>query len=307
MQQTTNLRARLRGAIVPLVTPVTASGQPDDAGLDRLVDAMLAGGVDGVFVLGTTGEGPSVPRAARLQIVQRTVARVAGRTLVYAGIGDTCLADSLEAGRRYLEAGVDVLVAQAPVYYPLTPPELLAYFQSLLDRLPGPLVIYNIPATTRVSLPLDVLAELQGHPRLVGLKDSEPDPQRHAELLRRYGGAGDFAFFVGVGKLMGEGLRRGAHGIVPSAGNLIPEVCAQACACAARRNWAELEQHCERMNQVAELYQKGRTLGQSLAALKAAVSLRGLIQPHVLPPLRPLPAAEQDALRLEMRRLGLLR
>lgn len=300
------MQSKLRGAVVPIVTPVTASGEPDEAGLVKLIDSMLAGGVEGVFVLGTTGEGPSVPRGARLRIVEHTVARVGGRTLVYAGIGDTCLADTVEAGNQYLRAGVDVLVAQPPVYFPLQPAELLAYFKALLDRLAGPLVIYNIPPTTRVSIPLEVVAQLQGHPRLVGLKDSENDPKRHDELLRRFGGSPDFAFFVGVGALMAEGLRRGAHGIVPSVGNLIPDTCAQACASAARGDGAALERHSQRMNAVAELYQKGRTLGQSLAALKAALSLRGLIEPHMLPPLVALTAPEGDALRADMMRLDLL-
>jgi dihydrodipicolinate synthase/N-acetylneuraminate lyase len=306
MRGTRDLRARVRGAVVPLVTPVAASGEPDEGGLDRLVEAMLSGRVEGVFVLGTTGEGPSVPRGRRLRIVKRTVARVGGRALVYAGIGDTCLADSVEAGNQYLRAGADVLVAQAPVYFALQPLELVAYFKTLLDHLHGPLVLYNRPATTRVSLPLEVVAQLQGHPNLVGLKDSENDPKRHDELLRRFGGSSDFAFFVGVGALMAGGLRRGAHGIVPSAGNLIPDVCVQACASAARGDWAELERHGQRMSEVAELYQRGRTLGQSLAALKAALSLHGLIEPHVLPPLLPLGQPEIQEIRSRMVQLGLL-
>ena len=103
------------------------------------------------------------------------------------------------------------------------------------------MVIYNIPATTHVSIPLDVIGELVGHPRLVGLKDSENDPKRHEELLRRFGGRSDFSIFIGVGALMAQGLKSGADGIVPSVGNLIPEVCQQQVAAARRQDWAAVD------------------------------------------------------------------
>jgi len=291
---------------VPLVTPVTAEGDVDDAALDRLIDFQLAGGVEGIFVLGTTGEGLSVPRASRLRTVERTVARVGKRSLVYAGIGDTCLADSLQAGNQYLRAGVDAVVAQPPVYFPLQPHELLAYFKALLAGIEGPLIIYNIPQTTRVSVPLDVMGELLGHPNLIGFKDSENDEPRHQELIRRFGSAPGFAVFVGVGALMAKGLRLGAQGIVPSVGNLVPEACHQLCASIARGDAAEAERQAGRMDAVATLYQKGRTLGQSLAALKAALHLKGLCPPHMLPPLLPVSETELETLRAEMQQLKLL-
>lgn len=300
-----NTSTKFRGAVVPLVTPVTAAGELDEPSLDRLIDFQLAGGVEGIFVLGTTGEGPSVPRAARLRMVERTVARVQKRALVYAGIGDSCLADSVHAGREYFNAGVDVVVAQPPVYFPLQPHELLAYFKSLLDQMPGPVIIYNIPATTRVSIPLEIVAQLKGHSLLAGMKDSENDPRRQEELIKRFGGDPAFAVFVGVGAFMAPGLKLGADGIVPSAGNLIPDVCHELCASAARGDWTEVERHGARMLAVAVLYQKDRTLGQSLAALKAALHVKGIIGPHMLPPLLPVSATELPTIQAAMRTLGL--
>jgi len=294
------------GAVVPLVTPVTAAGDVDEAGFERLTDLQLAEGVAGVFVLGTTGEGPSVARAARLRIVERAVARVGRRALVYAGIGDTCLADSVQAGNDYLRAGADAVVALPPVYFPLQPQELLAYFQALLTAIAGPVILYNIPQTARVSIPLEVLEQLLGHPRLVGFKDSENDEKRHQELLRRFGGRDDFSIFIGVGALMSKGLTLGAQGIVPSVGNLIPGACQQLCDTIARGDGAEAERLGKRLASVAALYQTNRTLGQSLAALKAALHLKGICGPHMLPPLRSVSEAELATLRQEMGQLQLL-
>jgi len=294
------------GVIVPMVTPVTASGEIDEPAVDRLIDHLLAGRVTCLFVLGTTGEGPSVPRSVRPRFVQRTVVRVRGRTQVYAGIGDTCLADSLANASEYFKAGVNAVVAQPPVYFPIQPPEILAYFQHLLDRVAGPVIIYNIPSTTRVSIPLDVVGQLLGHPRLVGIKDSENDPRRLEELLKRFGKTPNFAISIGVGGFMAEGLKLGAQGIVPSAGNLIPEVCQQLYESITRSDLAGAERHAERMRAVAAVYQRDRTLGQSLAALKAALYHRGICGPDMLPPLVRLDEAGQAAVRAEMQQLGMV-
>jgi 4-hydroxy-tetrahydrodipicolinate synthase len=184
--------------------------------------------------------------------------------------------------------------------------DLLPWFQSLLARLEGPLILYNMPTTTKVSIPLDVVEELVGHPRLAGIKDSENSPNRLDELLRRFGAREQFSIFVGVGALMARGLKSGAEGIVPSVGNLIPRTCHNLCASAGRGRWPEAEQHAARMNSVARLYQNGRTLGQSLAALKAALACRGLCGPDVLPPLRPLSQTELESIRSRMAQLDLL-
>jgi dihydrodipicolinate synthase/N-acetylneuraminate lyase len=297
---------QLHGAVVPLVTPVTATGDLDEPALERLIDSQLAGHVEGIFVLGTTGEGPSVPRSFRRRMVECAVARAKGRTSVYAGIGDTCLPDSIAAANDFFQAGADAVVAHPPVYFPLQPQELTGWFRTLLDAADGPVIIYNIPSTTRVSIPLEVVASLVGHPRLAGIKDSENDAKRHEALLRQFGDQADFSIFIGVGVLMLQGLKLGADGIVPSAGNLVPDVCHRLCESARCGDWAASESLAERMNAVATLYQKGRTLGPSLAALKAALHLRGICSPHVLPPLLPLTPAELEALRTEMDRLRLL-
>ena len=286
-----------------MVTPVTARGQLDEPAVDRLVGFLLAGGVDGVFVLGTTGEGVSVPRAFRRRLVECAVQRAKGRARIYAGIGDLYPHDAA-AGNEYLEAGADVIVARPPIGF--APEKLLPWFQSLLAELQGPLMMYNMPSTTNVSIPLEMVEQLAAQSKLVGIKDSENNPKRLDELLRRFSGRAGFAVFVGVGRLMARGLKLGAKGIVPSVGNLVPDICARLCACARDGQWPEAELHAGRMNEVAALYQQGRTLSQSLAALKGAMSWRGLCEPHVLPPLLPLSAAELETIRGSMKQLKLL-
>jgi 4-hydroxy-tetrahydrodipicolinate synthase len=266
---------------------------------------LVAGGVEGVFVLGTTGEGANVPEQFRHQLVRRAAKKVKGRCLIYAGLGDL-RRENFGGANEFFRSGADAVVAHPPISEKIPAEKLHEWYQSLLDRLEGPLLVYNIPSTTGVSIPLDAVEKLIGHPKLAGLKDSENNPARHEELLKRFGGKKDFSIFIGVGALMEKGLRLGADGVVPSVGNLIPKICRDLCASARRGDWPEVENNFSRMNEVAALYQKGRTLNESLAVLKAALHCRGLCTPEVLPPLRRLSEPEVKILRDEMSRLHLL-
>ena len=296
---------KYHGAVVPLVTPFAGGGTLDEAALARLVDLQVAGGVAGIFVLGTTGEGAHVPRESRRRLVEQTVKFVNKRALVFAGLGDIRLADLAEAN-EFFHAGANAVVAHPPVSEKVPAEKLGEWYKSLLDGLEGPMLLYNMPMTTGVSIPLDAVGQLLGHPKLAGIKDSENNPKRHEELLQRFGGRKDFSVFIGVGALMQKGLRLGADGIVPSVGNLIPEVCRQLCAAAEKSDWTEVENLSVRMNAVAALYQKGRNLNESLSALKAAMHLRGLCAPQVLPPLRKVSEAELEKIRRQMGELHLL-
>ncbi len=300
-----NPSQKLSGVVVPLVTPVTPGGQIDFLALDRLLEAQIAGGVEGVLILGTTGEGPCVPQALRRPLIERAVATARKRIRIYANVAENSLADAIAATADFFQAGAEVVVALAPFYYPSRPVELTAWFRALLDAARGPVVLYNIPITTHVSIPLDVIGELVGHPRLAGLKDSENDAKRHEELLQRFGGRKDFSIFIGVGALMAQGLKSGADGIVPSVGNLIPKDCQQQVDAAHRNDWEAVEASTRRQLEVAGVYQKGRTLAQSLAALKGLLHHRGLCSPHVFPPLLPMSEAELEALGSDLAKLNL--
>ncbi len=308
-RQPTDLKMRngskYHGAVVPLVTPFASAGTLDEAALARLVDLQVGGGVAGIFVLGTTGEGAHVPRELRRRLVSQTVTLVKKRAVVFAGLGDIQSADLSEAN-EFFHAGADAVVAHPPVSDKVPPADLGKWYQSLLDRLEGPMLLYNMPMTTGVSIPLNAVDQLLGHPKLAGIKDSENNPKRHEELLQRFSGQKNFSVFIGVGALMQKGLQQGADGIVPSVGNLIPDVCRKVCAAAEKSDWAEVENLSSRMNAVAALYQKGRNLNESLSALKAAMHLRGLCAAQVLPPLRNVSETELEKIRRQMTELHLL-
>lgn len=280
-----------------MVTPATPEGDLDGLSAQRVTEHLIAGGVHGVFVLGTNGEGASASRELGRRLVKATAEQARGRAAVLAGVSSNCLADAVNAAHDYFEAGADAVVAHPPYYFPPGPEELLGFYRALADRIPGPLVIYNIPPTTHVSIPLDVLEALSAHPRIVGVKDSEDDAERIRALLARLGGREDFTCLVGAANQAAHGMALGADGFVPGNGNLVPAACRALYEAAIRGDGAGAEQYQQRIDEVAGLYHRGRALREALAALKAALGVDGLCGPDMLPPLRALEPAAQQAVR----------
>jgi len=288
-----------------MVTPVTADGGLDELAVVRIVEFLVAGGVHGVFVLGTTGEAPSVPAMIRQRLVQLVVQVAGKRVKVYAGISDNSLTDSVDAGNQYLKLGVDALVAHVPSYFAVHPEDSLIYFNELSDRLHGDLILYNMPMTTKVSIPIDVCKETSRKRGVIGIKDSENNADRMTELLRELGGRESYSVFVGTGPLMAKGLLEGADGIVPSAGNLVPRLCREMYDCATNGGRDKVDALHQQFMKISGVYQKGRSLPQSLSSLKGAMTWLGLCGPDVFPPLKPTTAAQRLTLRAELAELGL--
>ena len=292
---------RYSGVIVPMATPFTESGRIDRATVERIANYLVEGGCH-PFVLGTTGEGASIQERDRAELVQWTVEAVAGRAMVYAGISTNVLEDAAEMARHYLELGADAVVAHPPSYYPITGDDMLRYFELLADRTGGPLVIYNIPVTTNLSIPLDVVEALSHHPNVVGLKDSEGNLNRLEEAVSRWSRREDFAHLTGWAAQSAYGLRLGSDGIVPSAGNVVPKWYRALYDAAAAGDHATSYAIQKATDELSTLYVDHPTLGQSLAALKAMMAARGLCEPHMLPPLFRLLPRDEEAVRRRMAR-----
>lgn len=273
------------GVIVPMITPFTATGDVDAGAVARLGDSLVAGGMDGLFLLGTTGEAASMTARQKRVLVAAAVRAVRGRMGIYAGISSNVQAEALQAAHDYAQLGVDALFVLPPNFYPIPEAALEEWFRQLLDRVPLDLLLYNIPQTTHVSIPMAVVERLAGHPRLLGMKDSEPNIERlHAALAiaKRHTG---FHVLAGTNKLFVDGLARGAHGIIPAAANLEPGVHRDLYQAVRAGQQEEVLRLTAAMNEVLARY-NGPTLGETLAKLKALMAEKGLCEPHVLPPLR---------------------
>lgn len=298
-----SLYPRHQGVIVPLVTPLTAAGDFDAAAAERLVDHLASNGC-GMLVLGTTGEVASLPTSLRRRYVELAAKVAAKRTPVFACVASNCLDDSIEAANAYLASGADAAVGILPNYFKLEAAEMLAYFERLADGVRGPLMVYNMPATTGMSLPFDVIEKLSTRANITGLKDSEGTEGRREETAKRFGGRPDFSLFMGIAAHSVAALRLGFDGLVPSSGNLYPERWSALYTAARLGDWANAERLQVQLDALNPIFQRNRTLGQSLAALKAALALRQLCGPDMMPPLQALAPVEQEAVRAEVARLG---
>lgn len=294
------------GIVVPMITPITDDGELDVPGVRRVIDYMIEGGVDGIFVLGTTGESMSVPYTMRSQLVSLLVDCAGGRAKTYAGISGNILAQTVSAAEEFFDVGVDAVVAHTPFYYPLTESEILAYFTMLAYRISGPLMLYNMPSTTGISIPLNVVEQLSDIENIVGLKDSERDIERQQAAVKLANERDGFSFFTGVASYSALALQWGADGAVPSSGNLVPELCSSVYRRSLEKDWVGANDAQAKMDVVAATYQAGRNLGQSLAGLKCAMNSRKICGTAMLPPLTAMNAAEQAQIQQALAELEVI-
>jgi 4-hydroxy-tetrahydrodipicolinate synthase len=277
-------KKRYRGTVVPVITPLNADHSLDVAAVERLFLLFRQHGVQ-PFILGTTGEAPSLPLAVKQEYI-RAASRVkqAGDVL-YAGISSNCLSDAAAAAHYAFGEGVDVVVATLPSYYALTETQMLRYFEQLADQVRGPLIIYNIPATTHHSIPLALIDQLSHHPNIVGTKDSERSEDRLKASLQLWSDRPDFSHFLGWAAKSGFALLHGGDGLVPSTANFAPAVYSDMEKAAQRGDSGKVDELQRLSDELGNSYQAGKTLGESLAALKTIMQKEGLCQEHMMPPL----------------------
>ncbi len=290
---------RYHGVVVPMVTPFGEDGDVDLAAAEKITEHIIKGGAS-VFILGTTGEAASIGLQAKTRLVKTVVKQNAGRTKVYAGIADNCLSNSIDMSRQFASLGMDVAVAHVPNYYPLSEDDITAYFEQLADKSDLPLMLYNIPITTGMSIPVPAIDRLSGHPNIVGLKDSENNLERLQDATTRWKDRQDFVYMMGCSVLCDAALSLGADGIVPGAGNVVPSLffALYEASVQGRDQDAKRLQACA--NQISGMFQNGRILSQSLPVLKAIMYLLGFCDVHVLPPFGRVTPQEIEALKLQM-------
>ncbi|MDE6653009.1 MAG: dihydrodipicolinate synthase family protein [Muribaculaceae bacterium] len=290
---------KYRGVVVPMVTPVTENGDLDVAAVSRIIDFFADNHV-APLLMGTTGEGNSVSASDGLLMVETAVKTARGRILIYAGLTGNCFSEQLIQAEAYTKAGADVIVSTLPSYYALTEEQMYNYYKNLADIITGPLMLYNILATTHMSIPVEVIRRLADHPNIVGLKDSERDIERMKQCVDISRDREDFAYFCGWAAQSAYSLSMGGDGIVPSTGNYIPEAFNQLYEAAVSGDMAEAERLQAETNETAKIYQAGRTLGQSLCALKVMMQTKGLCEPWMLMPLTRLPQEEENLIKSQL-------
>lgn len=278
---------KYHGVVVPMVTPVTKEGDIDVKAVERIIDNFAKYNVS-ALLMGTTGEGNSVAVEQGVKMIEAAAKAAAGRITIYAGLAGNCVSEQMEAAKKFVAAGADVIAATLPCYYALTPEQMMKYYTDLADALTIPLMLYNITITTHMSIPVDVIEKLSHHPNIVGLKDSEDNQERMEEILRLVADRDDFAYFCGCAANSAKALSLDADGIVPSVGNYLPKMYADLFDAGVKGDTATAEDLQQKTIEIGKINTAGLTLGQSLAGLKVIMKMVGLCDTFMLPPLTEL-------------------
>ncbi len=292
---------RLAGAYVALVTPLTRRGELNSEALAGLLEHVIAGGVDGVSVLGSTGECASLPPRLRLEAVRETVRLCRRRVLVAAGIADSSADATIEQIDSLAELGVDLVLVTPPFYYPPTQEEVVAFYEGVAARTPIPIVLYNIPHFTKVRIEPAVVARLARDNRIVGIKDSSRDFDYQQALLQQRNPSNDFAILTGTDTQLVAALTSGADGTWAASPNVAPDLDVQILAAWAARDW---ERATRLQSKVVKLVSACRR-GTFPAGWKAALELIGIPAGPPAFPTLPLLPEQVDTLRRQLDALAL--
>lgn len=285
----------LEGIIPPLVTPLLSSDELDLAGLERLVKHLIQGGVHGLFLLGTTGEGPSLSNRLQRQIVQAAVEMAAGRVPVLVAITSPSLREAIELAEVSAVSGAQAVVSSTPYYFDISQSELLRYMHELVDTISLPLVLYNIPQRTHVKFEIETVRELSDVPSIIGMKDSSGDWEYLVQLLEATKKRPDFSVLIGQEPILQKALEAGAHGAVSGSANVFPNVFAEFFEAFKRGEHARVDEQFASMVQVYELFYSGyRSSADGVAPLKYVLDQMGICQQTMATPMVSFTAAQQE-------------
>lgn len=297
----------LRGIIPPMVTPLEDRDALDVPGLERLVEHILAGGVRGLFILGTMGEAPSLSHRLRHELVGRVCDQVKGRVPVLVGIIDTSFVESLSLAQKAAEAGAEALVLPAPHYYPAGQPELLEFLRHFVPQLPLPVFLYNLPNRPKPMFdPETVQAAASEMPGIVGLKDSSTNMTYFRHLQYLMADRPDFALLMGPEMLLAETVLMGGHGGICGGANLVPRLYVDLYEAAHAGDMPRVQMLHRTVVQLSRtIYRVGRYESSFLKGLKCALSCLGICSDFLAEPLHRFRGPEREIVQNYIEELGI--
>lgn len=289
-----------------MITPLAGPDEMDVSGLERLVEHILAGGVQGLFILGTSGEGPGLSYRLRRELIQRVCAQVRQRVPVLVGITDTSFVETMALADFAGASGAHAVVTAGPFYLPTAQPELQHYVERLGRELPLPLFIYNMPQLTKVHFEPETLRRLTHLEKIVGLKDSSGDLNYFDQLLALKRERPDWSVLVGPEHLLLETMRRGGDGGVNGGANFYPRLFVDLYQAVQTGDQARAEVLQQRLLQLGKVYSVGRHASAVVKGMKCACSLLGLCSDRMAEPFESFLEPERQQVQDILQSLELL-
>ncbi len=284
-----------------MATPLLKRERLDHAGCDRLLDRMLSAGVSGVFILGTTGEAPSLSYRLRGELIDHVCAAVRGRVPVLVGVTDTSAAETVLLAERAANAGAAAVVLAPPFYFGLTQPELLGYFERVVPALPLPVYLYNIPSLTRTEIAPSTVRAAAAIEQIAGFKDSSGDLQYFQRVVEAVADRPDFAVFCGPEELLADAMKLGARGGVTGGANLFPQLYVEMYRAVRRKDTKRIEQLQNIIDTISRgIYRRTEAPSSYLRGMKCALSALGLCRNVLAEPYQPFDGPDAAAIAEEV-------
>jgi 4-hydroxy-tetrahydrodipicolinate synthase len=217
----------LAGSLVAIVTPMTNAGDLDLPRFKSLIEWHIDSGTQGIVVVGTTGESPTVTMAEHERLIASAVEFSAGRIPIIAGTGANSTHEAIHLAKSAKASGADYQLSVVPYYNKPTQEGLFQHFRAIAEATDLPLILYNVPGRTVADLQNDTVLRLAELPHVVGLKESTSNFDRITDLLKRV--RADFLVFSGNDEAAMGYMLMGAHGVISVTANVAPQLMAQMC------------------------------------------------------------------------------
>lgn len=289
--------------ITPAVTFFGAEGQADEQSNRALYEHLIAGGVDGILVLGSIGEFFAMPLEMRRRVAMTAIDAVRGRTKLIVGTGSMCFEEIAPLSNECLDAGADAVIVISPYYFPLDDAAVDAYYRRLAGQIHGKLYLYNFPARTGYSLSASAVSRLaRDCPNIVGIKDTIPGMDHTRELIEQVKPIRpDFEIYSGFDENLSANILAGGSGCIAGLSNVYPALCARAAHAWRDGNLEEGVKGQRLIQQLFALYAIGSNF---IPIIKEGVRLRGVAGSSACTyPLPEVTPAQREQLRALMARV----
>ncbi|EAQ79659.1 dihydrodipicolinate synthase family protein [Blastopirellula marina] len=284
------------GIVPPLVTPLLGRDQLDHEGLERLIEHVLEGGVHGLFILGSTGEAPSLSYRLRREVIAAVCRQTDNRVPVLVGVTDTAFVESIALAQYAADAGAAAVVLSTPYYFPAGQTELRTYVRNIVSELPLPLMLYNMPALTKVWFEIETLQKLTDLDGIVGLKDSSGDLDYFAKATRLKEQRPDWSILIGPEAMLPAAMRLGGDGGVNGGANILPRLFVECYDSIITQDEVKLAELHRRIVDFQRIYDVGKYASKYIKATKCCLSLLNICDDFMAEPFHSFHPPEREQL-----------
>jgi 4-hydroxy-tetrahydrodipicolinate synthase len=293
----------ITGSLVAIVTPMR-SGEEHDGKLDlprfrKLIDWHVEEGTDGIVVVGTTGESPTVDFDEHKELIRLAVQHSRGRIPIIAGTGGNSTAEAIELTESAKQAGATACLSVVPYYNKPTQEGMVRHFRKIAETVDLPMILYNVPARTVADLQNDTVMRLAEVPGIIGIKDATASIERGTDLIKR--APRNFAIYSGEDATAAAIILLGGHGVISVTANVAPKAMHQMCAAALV---GDVKKAREINLKLLPLHQRLFVEANPIP-VKWALAEMGMIEPGLRLPLSPLADKFHQTVREALHEAGI--